>query len=42
MLAPDTPGLGVDLDEDMAAASEPGWLPIRAPLRADGSPALAV
>ena len=42
MLAPETPGLGVELDEAVAAASQPGWLPSRAPLRADGSPALAV
>jgi galactonate dehydratase len=42
MLAPEAPGLGVELDESVAAASAPGWLPNRAPLRADGSPALAV
>jgi galactonate dehydratase len=42
MLAPETPGLGVELDEAVAAASAPAWLPNRAPLRADGSPALAV
>ena len=42
MLAPETPGLGVELDESVASASQPGWLPSRAPLRADGSPALAV
>ena len=42
MLAPEAPGLGVELDEDLLSAAQPAWLPLTTPLRADGSPALAV
>jgi galactonate dehydratase len=40
--APQAPGLGVELDEDLLSEAPPGYLPTSTPLRSDGSPAMAV
>jgi galactonate dehydratase len=41
MLAPDRPGLGVELDEALVAAAPPRTLPATGVMRLDGSPAFA-
>jgi galactonate dehydratase len=40
--APEAPGIGVDLDEELLGRAIPAYLPTSTPLRADGSPALAI
>jgi len=42
MLAPEAPGLGIELDEALLAKAEPRWLPTEPSMREDGSPATAV
>ena len=42
MLAPEAPGLGIELDETQVALAKPEWLPTEPSLRDDGSPATAV
>jgi galactonate dehydratase len=41
MLAPQAPGLGVELDEGLLAAAPARYLPSSPPLREDGAPAMA-
>jgi galactonate dehydratase len=40
--APEAPGLGVTLDEELLGKAPPKYLPTTSPIRADGSPALAI
>lgn len=40
--APEAPGLGVELDEELLGKAPPAYLPMTTPVRQDGSPALAI
>lgn len=40
--APEVPGLGIELDEELLGKAAPVYLPTTSPLRNDGSPALAI
>ena len=40
--APEAPGLGVELDEELLGKAPPAYLPMTTPVRHDGSPALAI
>jgi galactonate dehydratase len=42
MLAPEAPGIGVELDDELMAEARPMWLPPTTPMRNDGSPANAI
>ena len=40
--APEVPGIGVELDEELLGKAPPAYLPTTSLLRVDGSPALAI
>jgi galactonate dehydratase len=42
MLAPESPGIGVEIDDSLLAAAPAQYLPLATPLRNDGSPAMAI
>jgi galactonate dehydratase len=42
ILAPEAPGIGVEIDDSLVPDAPAAWLPAKTPLREDGSPAYAV
>ena len=40
--APEAPGIGVELDEELLGKAPPAYMPTTSLLRLDGSPALAI
>lgn len=42
ILAPEAPGIGVEIDDALVPEAPPAWLPPETPLRQDGFPAAAV